>query len=398
MSFQTRAPIASRMIEMVGIISATARPAVMNTTLGKRARDTGNEDDFMLSTRSKRIMTGPPSMPRASTLGRRTGWDIDRQSARHQIFKTRNVSTSPSARGTRWMEEIEAFFNPSFSPQRRSANETLTGTQSEVPSMESRPIRRAVSPRSAASKFQSYYAALEAFREERREGAYVDRRAMVEDHFPQIGEEDIEFIGLDRQSSPESNAARTTSNNRVTEGALDEPMLDVPEDINTSNIEANQQRSHGDTSSSTSTSTTHSSSTRRGISGTLSARHASSGSPSARRPSSSSSSVKKLKRKSSPNKDNLSGLELSPTLKEIERMEMKLRRPSPKGARVIKPGQMMDRADRSKEALTDMLHTCLAGLPATKLERKIDWTAEKLKSMKLEDLINRGVEISGIYM
>ena len=350
----------------------------------------------MLSTRSKRIMTGPPSMPRASTLGRRPGWDVDRQSPRHQIFKTRSVSTSPSARGTRWMEEIEAFFNPSFSPQRRSANQTLTGTQSEVPSMESRPIRRAVSPRSAASKSQSYYAALEAFRKERREGAYVDRRAMVEDHFPQIGEEDIDFIGLERQSSPESNAASTTSKDRVTQGPLDESMLDVPEDINTSNIQANQQRSHGDTST-TSTSTTHSSSTRRGISGTLSARHASSGSPSARRPSSSSSSVKRLKRKSSSNKDNLSGLELSPTLKEIERMEMKLRRPSPKEARVIKPGQMMDRADRSKEALTDMLHTCLAGLPATKLERKIDWTAEKLKSMKLEDLINRGFGASEIH-
>ncbi|KAL8863308.1 MAG: hypothetical protein Q9198_010433 [Flavoplaca austrocitrina] len=221
---------------------------------------------------------------------------------------------------------------------------------------------------------------------------------MVEDHFPQIGEEDIDFIGLDRQSSPESNAGSTTSNDRVIEGPLDEPMLDVPEDINTSNIQANQQRSHGDTSSSTRTSTTHSSSARHGISGTLSARHASSGSPSARRPSSSSSSVKKLKRKSSSNKGNLSGLELSPTLKEIERMEMKLRRPSPKGAHVIKPGQMMDRADRSKEALTDMLHTCLAWLPATKLERKTDWTAEKLKSMKLEDLVNRGFGISGIYM
>ena len=57
----------------------------------------------------------------------------------------------------------------------------------------------------------------------------------------------------------------------------------------------------------------------------------------------------------------------------------------------------MDRADRSKEALTDMLHTCLAGLPATKLERKIDWTAEKLKSMKLEDLINRGFGASEIH-
>ncbi|KAL9033924.1 MAG: hypothetical protein Q9180_005689 [Flavoplaca navasiana] len=221
---------------------------------------------------------------------------------------------------------------------------------------------------------------------------------MVEDHFPQIGEEDIDFIGLDRQSSPESNAASTTSKDRITEGPLDEPMLDAPEDSNTSNIQANQQQSHDDTSSLTNTSITRSSSTRRGISGTLPARNASSGSPSARRPSLSTSSVKKTKRKSSSNKDNLSGLELSPTLKEIERMEMKLRRPSPKGSRVMKPGQMMDRADGSKKGLTDMLHTCLAGLPATKLERKIDWTAEKLKSMKLEDLINRGFAISGIYM
>lgn len=352
----------------------------------------------MLSTRSKRIMIGPPSMPRSSTLGRRPRWDVDRQSPRHQIFKTRSVSTSPSGRGTRWMEEIEAFFNPSLSPPSTLANETLTGIQREVPAMESRRIRRAVSPGSAATKPQSYQAALEAFRKERREGAYVDRRAMVEDHFPQIGEEDIDFIGLDRQSLSGSSSATMTSNNRVAEGPLDEPMLVVPEDINTSNIQANQQRSHGDTSSSTSTSTTRSSSTRRGISGTLSTRHASSGSPSARRPSPSTSSVKKTRRKSSSNKDNLSGLELSPTLKEIERMEMKSRRPSPKGARVIKPGQMMDRADRSKEALTDMLHNFLAGLPATKLERKIDWTAEKLKSMKLEDLIDRGFGVSGIYM
>ncbi|KAL8894635.1 MAG: hypothetical protein Q9192_004169 [Flavoplaca navasiana] len=397
MSFQTRASTASRMIQMMGITSATARPAVMSTTLGKRARDTENEDDFMLSTRSKRIMTGPPIMTRASTLSRRPGWDIDRQSLRHQIFKARSVSTSPTGRGTRWMEEIEAFFNPSLSRPSTLTNETLTGTQNAVPPMESRPIRRAVSPRSAASKSQSYYAALEAFRKERREGAYVDRRAMVEDHFPQIGEEDIYFIGLDRQNSPESNAASTISNDRVTERPLDEPMLDAPEDSNTLNIQANQQRSN-DTSSSANTSITHTSSTRRGISGTLSARRASSGSSPTRRPFSNSSSVKKTKRKSSSNKDNLSGLELSPTLKEIERREMKLRRPSPKGARVIKPGQLMDRADRSKEALTDMLHTCLAGLPATKLERKIDWTAEKLKSMKLEDLINRGFGLSGIYM
>lgn len=334
---------------------------------------------MMLSSTSKRIMPTPPTNPRHSPHGRRPKWDVDRLSPRHQIFKTKSASLDSHGKFARWMEDIEASFNPSLSSPSSRGLETLITSQNAGPPSESRSIRRAVSRRTPPTKPRTHQAELEAFRRERRESGKIDsRRAMVEDRLPKIGEDDMDFVGLCDQGSPDSSAASTTSKKRGAEEALDEPMPDAPKDINIARPQPTKRQ-------------------RANSGGTTSARTSSSGSSSARRPTSSSSSVTKSSLKSSLAKISTSASKLLPTLKEVERMELKQRRPPPKGIHVVKPNQFMDHALKGKELLNDVWHTFLAELPAGKLERKLDWTAEKLKSLKLEDLFTREFATNRVY-
>ncbi|KAI4280072.1 MAG: hypothetical protein L6R38_004738 [Xanthoria sp. 2 TBL-2021] len=324
-------------------------------------------------------MPTPPTTPRHLPRGRRPKWDVDRLSPRHQIFKTKNASLDSHGKFARWMENIEASFNPSLSPPSSRGLETLTTSQNARPPLESRSIRRAVSRRTPPTKPRTHQAELEAFRQERRESGKIDsRRAMVEDRIPKIGEDDMDFIGLYHQGSPDAASMSLTSKKRGAEEALDEPMPDAPEGINIASPQTTKRQ-------------------RSNSGGSSSARTSSSSSSSARRPVSSSSFVKKSSLKFSPAKISTSTSKLLPTLKEVERMELKQRRPSPKGTTVVKPNQFMDHAHKGKEMLNDVWHTFLAELPAGKLERKLDWTADKLKSLKLEDLFTREFATNRVY-
>ncbi|KAL8668567.1 MAG: hypothetical protein Q9168_006805 [Polycauliona sp. 1 TL-2023] len=347
---------------------------------------------------SKRVMTGPPTTPLPTTLGIRRR-DIDRFSSHHRIFNTERTIMSASGRYTKWMDDIEAFFNPGMSPFSQSGTETpAAGTPIEVPGMETRPIRRAVSPRAASTKPQSYHDALEAFREERREAARkIDRRAMDIGPFPQIGEDDLDLISF-YGSLPESSAA---GRKRGAEEAVEEAMPDAPEDDNTANIRAGKrQRSDGGDSSFMGTSLNSSSSANTSTTSSSPTNTTTTTSPSTRRTSSTSTSSssthrttttpsKKPNRKAHYAKHALINFSLSPTLKETERLEASRRRLSPKlspkGTRIIKPGHLMDRMDRSKDAMGKVWHTFLAGLTPVKV--KVEGKNEAMdKGRKIEGL------------
>ncbi|KAL8996239.1 MAG: hypothetical protein Q9169_004217 [Polycauliona sp. 2 TL-2023] len=393
MSLLSRTSTASRMIPTMAFNAVTAHPAVLSSNLGKRARDTGNDDDPFMSGTSKRLMTGPPATPPRTTLGRRPQWGIDRFSPRHRIFNTERTNSSVSGRYTIWMADIDAFFNPTFSPPSKSSSETPTGIQNGVPAMESRPIRHAVNPRATSSKPQSYQDALEAFRKERREAAAkIDRRAMVGGPFPQIGEEDeLDMMAFNGESLPESRAGSVTGKKRGAEEALDEAMPNAPEDANAANIRGGKrQRSDAGDTSSADTSFAGSSSSSTSNPSTTSARRTSSTSSSSARSASGSISAKKSKRRSSYAKKALIDFNLSPTLKEVERMEVARRRSSPMGARIIKPGQLMDRAYRGDEAPVGAIgNTFLAGLSPVKVEQKSECMKETLKGRKIKGLVHR---------
>ncbi|KAL8847588.1 MAG: hypothetical protein Q9221_007365 [Calogaya cf. arnoldii] len=391
----------------MGLTSATARAAVMHPTLGKRARDTETNDDLeMFSSPSKRITPNPPTPHR--TLGRRPRWDVDRHSPRHQIFGINSTSLDPNGRFARWMEDLEAAFNPSFSPPNNRSPEPLISCQDAGPPSASRIIRRAVSPRNRSAKPRSHQAELEAFRQERRESGKIDsRRAMVEDRIPQIGEDELDFVVFHGEELPEITAANA-SKKRGSEEALDEAMPDAPDHVNTASPQrAKRHRSNSVSSSSAETSTSSSASAQNVAANNSSAGSSSSSptsadniaanspsartsnlsSASARRLTSSSSSartatssstsprcgttsspIKKSSRKSKAAAFDKLDFKFPPTIKEIERMEYKKRRPSPKKT-------IMNRVYHGKEAPI-----------TTKLGREIQGTAEKLKSMSLEDL------------
>ncbi|KAL8652534.1 MAG: hypothetical protein Q9226_004232 [Calogaya cf. arnoldii] len=393
----------------MGLTSATARAAVMHPTLGKRARDTETNDDLeMSSSPSKRVTANPPTTPRR-TLGRRPKWDVGRHSPRHQIFGTKSTSLDSHGRFARWMEDLEAAFNPSFSPPNNRSPEPLIPCQDAGPPSATRIIRRAVSPRTPSVKPRSRQAELEAFREERRESGKIDsRRAMVEDRIPQIGEDELDFLVFHGEELPNSSAASTTSKKRGAEEALDEAMPDAPDHVNTTSPQpAKRHRSNSVSSSSAGTSTSHSTSAqniaanspstgtstssstsaqniaansppvRTSSSSSASARRLASSSSSARTSTSSSTSprrgtssspIKKSIRKSKAAAFDILGFKFPPTIREIEWMEYEKRRPSPKAT-------FMDRVYHGEEKPI-----------TTKLGRKIDGAAEKLRSLSLEDL------------
>ncbi|KAL8904831.1 MAG: hypothetical protein Q9171_006904 [Xanthocarpia ochracea] len=282
----------------------------------------------------KRSMTGLPASPRHSPSGRRPKWDVDRLSLRHRVFKTNSASMSASGKFTGWMEEIEAFFNPSLFQSSDQGPGSSTARQAARSSSESRLIRCAID----------------------------SHRALTEDRLPKIGEDDMDCVGIRPMKSQDSDATSMTSKKRDGAEALDVPMPLVTEDTNTASTQpGKRQRSN-----------------RRGFT-------------SARSPISSSFSA----RSSSSNSNYSSATSLSisnplPTPRELERMESKQHRPFPKLWRVSKPDQVRDHAHSGEVLLGDVWHTWLAGLPSTGSERTIDSTAEKLKSLELEDLVYRG--------
>ncbi|CAL8581713.1 hypothetical protein XPA_007399 [Xanthoria parietina] len=363
MSFRTGTSTGSRMIQMMGITSATARPtvmgitsatarpAVMHPTLGKRPRDTEADDDLMmLSSPSKRMMPMDPNTPRRSSHGRRPQLGVDRYSPRHQIFKTQSASLDNNGKFARWQELIAAALELSSYPPVSRGLDTLTASQNAGAPSESRPIRRAVSPRARLTMPRSHPAELQVVRPERRE--------------------------------PDSSAA---SKKRSAEEALGLAMPGAPEDFNLATPQpTKRQRS---TSSGFSLVETASSS-----SSPSSVRRTFSSSSSARRNISSSSSVGTSSRKSSPAKLPTFPLKFSPTIKEMEKREFQKRRPSPKGTRVIKGSQLMEDADQEEQTLKGLWHTSFSGLPRAQLQRKLvlpirakvveeeeedDWTSTK---------------------
>ncbi|KAI4220495.1 MAG: hypothetical protein L6R36_007584, partial [Xanthoria steineri] len=334
MSFRTGTTTGSRMIQMMGITSATARPAVMHPTLGKRPRDTETDDDLMmLSSPSKRMMPMDPTTPRRSPHGRRPQWDVDRYSPRHQIFKTQSASLDNNGKFARWQELIPAALELSSYPPVSRGLDTLTASQNAGAPSESRPIRRAVSPRARLTMPRSHPAELQVCRPERRE--------------------------------TDSSAASPASKKRSAEEALDGAMPDAPEDFNLASPQpTKRQRS---TSSGFSLVGTGSSS-----SNPSSARRTISSSSSARRNISSSSSVR------TPAKLPTFPLKFPPTIKETEKREFQKRRPSPKGTCVIKGSQLLDDADQGDAIWNGLWHSFFPERSGAQLPRKLDWTSSKV--------------------
>ncbi|KAL8918416.1 MAG: hypothetical protein Q9172_005429 [Xanthocarpia lactea] len=316
----------------------------------------------MSSSPPKRSMTGIPASPGRSPSGRCPKWDVDRLSPRHRVFKTNIASMSASGKFTRWMEEIEASFNPSLFQSSNQGPGPSTPRQAARPSSESRLIQSAVSRRPIPTKSESHQAQLDAFRRERRQGSQIDpHRALAEDRLPKIGEDDMDCVGIRPKKSQDSGATSITSKKRDAAEALDEPMPLVTEDANTASTQpGKRQRSN-----------------RRGFT-------------SARSSSSSSFSAKSFS--SNSNYSSATSPSISkplPTPRELEKMDSKQHRPSPKLWRVTKPDQMTNHTHSVEGLLTDVWHTWLAGLPSAGLERKIGSTAEKLKGLELEDLVCR---------
>ncbi|KAL8861867.1 MAG: hypothetical protein Q9178_001736 [Gyalolechia marmorata] len=270
---------------------------------------------------------------------------------------------SASGKFTRWMEEIEAYFNPSLFQSSNQGPGPSTARQAARPSSKSQVIRCAASRRPIPPKPESHQAQLDAFRRERRKGSQIDpHRALTEDRLPKIGEDDMDCVGIRPKKSQSSGATCMTSKKRNAAEALDEPMPVVTEDTNTASTQPGKRQR----------------SSRRGF---TSARSSISSSFSARSFSSNSNY-------SSATSPSIS--KPLPTPRELERIESKQHRPSPKLWRVSKPDQVTAYAHSGEGMLTDVWHTWLAGLPSAGLERKIGSTAEKLKSLELEDLVYRG--------
>ena len=308
-------------------------------------------------------MTGLPASSRRSPSVRRPNWDVDRLSPRHRVFKTNSAGMSASGKFTRWMEEIEAFFNPSlFQSSNQCPGPSTAGQAARRPS-ESRLIQCAMSRRPIPTNPESHQAQLDAFRRERRKGSQIDpHQALTEDRLPKIGEDDMDCVGIRPKKSQDNDATRMTSKKRDAAEALDEPMPLVTEDTNTASTQpGKRQRSD-----------------RRGF---TSARSSISSSFSA----GSFSSISNCSSATSP-----SIWKPLPTPRELERMESKQHRASPNLWRLTKPDQMTDHAHNGEGLLTDVWYTWLAGLPSAGLERKIDSTGEKLRSLKLEYLVYRG--------
>ena len=284
---------------------------------------------MMLSSPSKRMMPMDPTTPRRSPHGRRPQWDVDRYSPRHQIFKTQSASLDNNGKLAKWQELIAAALELSSYPPVSQGLDTLTASQNAGAPSESRPIRRAVSPRARLTMPRSHPAELQVVCPERRE--------------------------------PDSSAASPTSKKRSAEEALDIAMPGAPEDFNLATPQPTKlQRS---TSSGFSLVRTASSS---------------SSPSSATRTISSSSSVRTSSRKSSAAKIPTFPLKFPPTIKETEKREFQKRRPSPKGIRVIKGSQLLDDADQGDATWNGLWHAFFPGRSGAQLPRKTDWTSTKV--------------------
>ncbi|KAL8784034.1 MAG: hypothetical protein Q9213_004223 [Squamulea squamosa] len=325
-------------------------------------------------------MTTTPATPSYSPRNRRPRWEVDRLSPRYQVFKTKIASPGSSGRFTRWMEEIETFFNPGLFPSGNQASGSSTASDSSKPPRKSGTIRRAVDHLTTTASPESYQAQLEAFRRERRKGSQIDSyQALTEDRLPKIGEDDMECVGQD------SPAKSTRTKKRSAAEASDESLpLDPAENDEMTHQPMKRLRFNSCGSPSAKSSISNFSSSSDSPSASSSARSSISGSRASSSSFPSACSAKSSGSCFSLASNSFSILKPLPTPRELERMESKQRRYSLRRRRVINPGQVMDGIP------TSVWHTWLAGSPPTRPTHKMDSTVEDLKGHKLEKLVYRG--------
>ncbi|KAL8682047.1 MAG: hypothetical protein Q9186_001836 [Xanthomendoza sp. 1 TL-2023] len=302
------------------------------STLGKRSRNDQLDDGHESPTNpSKRPMTTPPATPR-SPRNRRSKCDVDRLSPRHQIFKNHSPHMSPSGSAMRWINELDAFFNPSLSSMASQTTKsspsrqrpwTTPGSQSTGSSNE--PFQ--VQPNNSRPKRQRY--------------SQVDTRQLMSNptYLPQIGEDDYDYGFLRPVKIQESSAPSTRSKKRGAAELLAESAPAASEDTdNTRPQPAKRQRT-----------------------------------------TSSGSSQAKLITSSS---------KFPPTIKQLEMMErdssLKNRR-----LKIIKPALPDAYVGKGYVAPEgSWLDTWFSMLPSSRVQRKIEDTTEKMRKLKVGGRMN----------